>query len=104
MTMLTLLSSGSLLAGADINTVVGVITVVLLLAILVSLRKGTQPAAQSAPVAAPVKDTASAPAKNLMDDNELVAVITASIHAYEASKGNTGAGNLVVRSITKRRW
>ena len=40
------------------------------------------------------------------DDLELIAVITAAIHAYEASQGNTVPGGLVVRSIKKRnsRW
>ncbi len=104
MTTLSLLSSGAgIMAGADINTYVGIVIAILLLCIYMSLRKSTKPAETktAAPVAAPV---AAAPAKSLMDDSELVAVITASIHAYEAAKGNTGAGNLVVRSITKRRW
>ncbi|MBE5950300.1 MAG: hypothetical protein E7260_01760 [Lachnospiraceae bacterium] len=40
------------------------------------------------------------------DDLELIAVITAAIHAYEAAQGNTVSGGLVVRSIKKRnsRW
>jgi len=40
------------------------------------------------------------------DDLELIAVITAAIHAYEAAQGNTVTGGLVVRSIKKRnsRW
>ncbi len=42
----------------------------------------------------------------LTDDLELIAVITAAIHAYEASQGNSVPGGLVVRSIRKRnsRW
>ena len=40
------------------------------------------------------------------DDLELIAVITAAIHAYEEAQGNTVNGDLVVRSIRKRnsRW
>lgn len=39
---------------------------------------------------------------NLVDDLELVAVITAAIEAYEESKGNTFSTNgLIVRSIRK---
>ena len=40
------------------------------------------------------------------DDLELIAVITAAIHAYEAAQGNTVTDGLVVRSIRKRnsRW
>ena len=40
------------------------------------------------------------------DDLELIAVITAAIHAYEEAHGNTVNGDLVVRSIRKRnsRW
>ena len=55
------------------------------------------PAATPAPVAAPVKET---------DDLELIAVITAAIHAYEEAQGNVVEGDLVVRSIKKRnnRW
>jgi len=36
----------------------------------------------------------------------LIALITAAIHAYEASQGNTVPGGFVVRSIRKRnsRW
>ena len=54
-------------------------------------------AATPAPVAAPVAET---------DDLELIAVITAAIHAYEEAQGNTVTGDLVVRSIKKRnsRW
>ena len=55
------------------------------------------PAATPAPVAAPVEET---------DDLELIAVITAAIHAYEEAQGNVVEGDLVVRSIKKRnnRW
>ena len=44
--------------------------------------------------------------ENLADDLELVAVITAAIHAYEEAQGNAVSGGLVVRSIRKRnvRW
>ena len=39
-----------------------------------------------------------------MDDLELIAVITAAIHAYEEAQGNENIveGDLVVRSIRKR--
>ena len=55
------------------------------------------PAATPAPVAVPVEET---------DDLELIAVITAAIHAYEEAQGNAVEGDLVVRSIKKRnnRW
>ena len=55
------------------------------------------PAATPAPVAAPVEET---------DDLELIAVITAAIHAYEEAQGNVVEGDLIVRSIKKRnnRW
>ena len=55
------------------------------------------PAVIPAPVAAPVEET---------DDLELIAVITAAIHAYEEAQGNVVEGDLVVRSIKKRnnRW
>ncbi|MGN0506048.1 MAG: OadG family protein [Lachnospiraceae bacterium] len=42
-----------------------------------------------------------------MDDLELIAVITAAIHAYEEAQGNAVSGDLVVRSIrkiNKTRW
>ena len=58
-------------------------------------------APQQAPAPAPVVEAAPE-----TDDLELIAVITAAIHAYEEAQGNAVSGDLVVRSIKKRnsRW
>lgn len=47
-----------------------------------------------APVAAPVTE-------NLMNDSQLVAVITAAIMAAQGASGNAGSDGLIVRSIKK---
>lgn len=59
------------------------------------------PAAPAAPVAAakPVAKTS----ENLMDDAELVAVITAAIYAASGSAGTSSKDKLVVRSIRRAR-
>ena len=108
------------MAEAGVNTIIGITVVflaLLFISFIISLFKyinkfeqmlankkagknqapAPVPAATPAPVAAPVAET---------DDLELIAVITAAIHAYEEAQGNTVTGNLVVRSIKKRnsRW
>ena len=108
------------MAEAGVNTIIGITVVflaLLFISFIISLFKyinkfeqmlankkagknqapAPVPAATPAPVAAPVAET---------DDLELIAVITAAIHAYEEAQGNTVAGDLVVRSIKKRnsRW
>ena len=108
------------MAEAGVNTIIGISVVfmaLLFISFIISLfkyinkfeqmlanRKANKnatlspvPAATPAPVAAPVEET---------DDLELIAVITAAIHAYEEAQGNVVEGDLVVRSIKKRnnRW
>ena len=108
------------MAEAGVNTIIGITVVflaLLFISFIISLfkyvnkfeqmlanRKANKnaapapvPAATPAPVAAPVEET---------DDLELIAVITAAIHAYEEAQGNVVEGDLVVRSIKKRnnRW
>lgn len=131
MTTLSLLSGGiagwwasieDAMAEATVNTIIGVTVVfaaLLLFVFVISLFKyiylfdqkmqekksGKAPAPKKepapAPVAAPVVEAAPE-----MDDLELIAVITAAIHAYEEAQGNNVTGDLVVRSIKKRnsRW
>ena len=130
MTNLSLLSGGiagwwasieDAMAEATTNTIIG-ITVVFLALLFISFvislfkyinkfeqkmaakkeAKNPVPKAEPAPVPAPVAEP-----EPEMDDLELIAVITAAIHAYEEAQGNTVAeGDLVVRSIKKRnsRW
>ncbi len=99
--------SSDVLVRACLNTVMGIsIVFIMLLTIsfIISLfkyigklenigKKKAEPVAPVAPVETAVDDS---------DDLELVAVITAAIHAYEAEQGNdVPAGGLVVRSIRK---
>ena len=108
------------MAEAGVNTIIGISVVfmaLLFISFIISLfkyvnkfeqmlanRKANKnaapapvPAATPAPVAVPVEETY---------DLELIAVITAAIHAYEEAQGNVVGGDLVVRSIKKRnnRW
>lgn len=53
----------------------------------------------SAPVAVPAAPVVES--NDLMNDSQLVAVITAAIMAAEAGNGNSGSDGLVVRSIRK---
>ena len=108
------------MAEAAVNTLIGISVVfaaLLLFVFVISLFKyiymfdqkmqekksGKAPAPKPAPtpVPAPVAEAALE-----MDDLELIAVITAAIHAYEEAQGNVVEGDLVVRSIKKRnnRW
>ena len=108
------------MAEATVNTIIGITVVfaaLLLFVFVISLFKyvyifdqkmqakksGKAPAPKPAPAPAPAPAAEAAPA---MDDLELIAVITAAIHAYEEAQGNTVTGDLVVRSIKKRnsRW
>ena len=108
------------MAEAAVNTVIGISVVfcaLLLFVFVISLFKyvylfdqkmqakksGKVPAQKVAPVPAPAAVAEAVPE---MDDLELIAVITAAIHAYEEVQGNTVSGDLVVRSIKKRnsRW
>ena len=108
------------MAEAGVNTLIGISVVFLSLifisfviylfkyiSVLENKLKGKQEEAKL-PVQA-VEQTVSQIAEqeeNLADDLELVAVITAAIHAYEEAQGNAVSGGLVVRSIRKRnvRW
>ena len=107
------------MAEATINTIIGITVVflaLLFISFVISLFKyinkfeqkladkkagKAAPAPQPAPAPAPVVEAAPE-----TDDLELIAVITAAIHAYEEAQGNTVTGDLVVRSIKKRnsRW
>lgn len=106
------------MAEAAINTVIGITVVflaLLFISFVISLFKyinkfeqmlankkaGKAPAPKAEPTPAPVVEAAPE-----TDDLELIAVITAAIHAYEEAQGNTVTGDLVVRSIKKRnsRW
>ena len=108
------------MAEAAVNTVIGISVVfaaLLLFVFVISMFKyiyildqkmqakksGKAPAPKKAPAPAPAPVAEVAPAT---DDLELIAVITAAIHAYEEAQGNTVTGDLVVRSIKKRnsRW
>ena len=107
------------MAEAAVNTVIGISVVflaLLFISFVISLFKyinkfeqklADKKAGKAAP--APQPDPAPAPvveAAPETDDLELIAVITAAIHAYEEAQGNTVTGDLVVRSIKKRnsRW
>ena len=107
------------MAEATVNTIIGITVVflaLLFISFVISLFKyinkfeqkladkkagKAAPAPQQAPAPAPVVEAAPE-----TDDLELIAVITAAIHAYEEAQGNAVSGDLVVRSIKKRnsRW
>lgn len=107
------------MAEATVNTIIGISVVflaLLFISFVISLFKyinkleqkladkkagKAAPAPQPVPAPAPVVEAAPE-----TDDLELIAVITAAIHAYEEAQGNTVTGDLVVRSIKKRngRW
>ena len=108
------------MAEATVNTIIGITVVflaLLFISFVISLFKyinkfeqklaekkaGKAPAPKAEPAPAPAPVAEAAPE---MDDLELIAVITAAIHAYEEAQGNVVEGDLVVRSIKKRnsRW
>ncbi|MDE7325302.1 MAG: OadG family protein [Lachnospiraceae bacterium] len=108
-------SLGERMLTALLNTVMGIMIVfivLLLIAWIISLFKyinkfeASQAAKKAAmtvveEVPVPV-ETVEAAKEELSDDLELVAVVTAAIHAYEESQGNeVPADGLVVRSIRK---
>ena len=108
------------MAEATVNTIIGISVVflaLLFISFIISLFKyvnkfeqrradkkaGKAPAPKAVPVSAPAPAVQPVPET---DDLELIAVITAAIHAYEEAQGNIVTGDLVVRSIKKRnsRW
>ena len=110
------------MAEATVNTIIGISVVfcaLLFISFVISLfkyinkfeqKRANKKAASVAP-AAPAEPAPSVPApapeeEVPEDDLELIAVITAAIHAYEEAQGNAVTGDLVVRSIKKRnsRW
>lgn len=105
--------TGEILAKSGLNTVLGmgtVFAVLIFISIIISLMKyipalgeklKKKPVRQETYIAEPkmeVEET-SVSADNLMDDTELIAVITAAIAAYEGTEGTDG---YVVRSIRRR--
>ena len=111
-------SKSELMGQAGMNTLLGmgtVFVVLIFISFIISLfkflpallaKKPKLPEAkeEKAPVAAAPK--ASAPAKtadNLMNDKELVAVITAAVYAAAGSSGAVSKDRLVVRSIKRAR-
>ena len=108
------------MAEAAVNTVIGITVVflaLLFISFVISLFKyiskfeqkmadkkaGKAPAPKAVPASVPAPSVEAVPET---DDLELIAVITAAIHAYEEAQGNVVEGDLVVRSIRKRnsRW
>ena len=107
------------MAEAAVNTVIGISVVflaLLFISFVISLFKyinkfeqklANKNAVPSAPAAPAPSTPEPAPVEEVpADDLELIAVITAAIHAYEEAQGNVVEGDLVVRSIKKRnnRW
>ena len=107
------------MAEAAVNTVIGISVVflaLLFISFVISLFKyinkfeqklANKNAAPAAPAAPAPSTPAPAPVEEVpTDDLELIAVITAAIHAYEEAQGNVVEGDLVVRSTKKRnnRW
>ena len=114
--MFLVTNSDTSLTEAIANTCMGIGTVFLMLifiSLIISLFgfipkleaklavKQSSANAPAAPVAAakPVAKTS----ENLMDDAELVAVITAAIYAASGSAGTSSKDKLVVRSIRRAR-
>ncbi len=102
-------SLGERMATAGLNTIMGITIVFLvlyLISLLISLLKHVNKLdvkkikeQENAPL--PVSNSNSRE-ENLANDLELVAVITAAIHAYEEAQGNPVPTNgLYVRSIRK---
>ncbi len=111
---------GETVAKAGLNTLMGMGTVFIVLifiSFVISLfkflsekdNKKAKPAPEAAPAsapapAAPVVATPSVSADSTMSDDELIAVISAAIAAYEddVAGSNVPADGLIVRSIKKR--
>ena len=102
------------MADATINTIIGISVVflsLLFISYVISLFKYVNAweqkrASKNAPVAItePEPEPVVEEEPEEVDDLELIAVITAAIHAYEQAQGNENIveGDLVVRSIRKR--
>ena len=103
------------MAEAAVNTVIGISVVfaaLLFICFIISLFKyinkfeqmlANKKAGKAVPAApAPSVPAPVAQEEVLTNDLELIAVITAAIHAYEEAQGNAVTGDLVVRSIKKR--
>ncbi len=109
-------SLGERMMTALLNTVMGILIVfivLLLIAWIISLFKyinkfeanqAAKKAAQTPMPAVPVPVPTVEEEEDLSDDLELVAVVTAAIHAYEEAEGiEVPADGLVIRSIRKVR-
>jgi sodium pump decarboxylase gamma subunit len=114
-------SKGELMAQAGRNTLIGmgtVFVVLIFISFIISLFKylpalfakkpkvEPEKKAEIKPVAVPAAPVASASQENLMDDAELVAVITAAVYAACESESGAGAvskDKLIVRSIKRAR-
>ena len=107
-------SLGERMMTALLNTVMGILIVfivLLLIAWIISLFKyinkfeanqAAKKAAQAPMPAVPVPVPTVEEEEDLSDDLELVAVVTAAIHAYEEAEGiEVPADGLVIRSIRK---
>ena len=101
-------AAGRQMGNAGMNTLLGMGSVFIML-IIISLiissfslfnRKGSGKEAKAVAPAAPAAVSAE-PEEELVDDSELVAVITAAIAAYEGSAVSAGPDGFVVRSIRK---
>ncbi len=102
------------MAEATVNTLVGITVVfaaLLFISYVISLFKYVNAWEQkrankntSVAVVEPEPEPIIEEPEEEMDDLELIAVITAAIHAYEQAQGNENIveGDLVVRSIRKR--
>ena len=115
--MLLAIDSNTSMTEALANTCMGIGTVFLMLvfiSLVISLFgfipkiEAAMKARKAASSAEPVKATPAAPkaapaAKDLMNDAELVAVITAAIMAANGSAGTASKDQLIVRSIRRAR-
>ena len=104
-------SLGARMMTALLNTVMGILIVFIVIAWIISLFKyinkfeanqAAKKAAQRPMPAVPVPVPTVEEEEDLSDDLELVAVVTAAIHAYEEAEGiEVPADGLVIRSIRK---
>lgn len=110
-------SKGELMASAGRNTLIGmgtVFVVLIFISFIISLFKylpalfakkpklEPEKKAEVKPAPAPAAKPAVAAGENLMDDAELVAVITAAVYAASASEGGAvSKDKLIVRSIKR---
>lgn len=114
--MFLVTSSDTSLTEAIANTCMGIGTVFLMLifiSLIISLfgfipkleaKMNAQKSSANAPaVQAPASNPAPKASGNLMNDAELVAVITAAVYAASGSAGTSSKDKLVVRSIRRAR-